>query len=282
MLDNALRSNPPQVFETTLPASVRGDSELRASFVDVRTQIYDRYERGALRLRYPRADGRREAVIVNTGGGITGGDRLAIELHAGEGTTLTATSQAAEKIYRSDGPPAHLTTRLRLDANARLDWMPQETIVFERAAAERTIDVEMAASARLTMVEQLVLGRVAHGEMLHDLHWLDRWRIRRAGTLVFAENVRIIGDAAALMQRAAIGGGARALATIVHVAPDAHARLTAVRDALEPEFQCGGASAWNGMLVARLAAQDPRRLRDAVTRVAIALTEGAMPRSWNC
>ena len=296
MFDSVSRSNPPAVPDARVPTSVRGDSVLRACFARTQDRTQERigdharahthvariHERGSLRLRFPRTSGQREAVIVNTGGGITGGDRLTIELQLEAGAALTATSQAAEKIYRTDSDPARITITARLDDGARLDWLPQETILFERAAVERTLDIEMAASARLTMLECLVLGRIAHGEVLHDARWRDRWRIRRDGRLVFAEDLRLSGDIAVTMERAALGDGARALATLLHIAPDAHARLDAVRVALADGDALCGASAWNGMLIVRFASADPRAVRDSAIRATMAITDRPLPRAWGC
>lgn len=284
MFDSVSRSEVPPQTVSRVPASVRGDSEVAVSFgaVDGRTLVSRLFERGALRLRYPRANGAREAVIVNTGGGVTGGDRLRLTVHAGAGATAVVTSQAAEKIYRSDGPAAMIEAHLRLEAGARLDWLPQETILFDHAIAERRLEVDMTSCARLTVLECLVLGRVAHGEILGEAHWRDRWRIRRDGRLVLAESVRLSGNVSALMQRPATGGGARAVATLVHIAPDAEQKLDAVRAALSATSALAGASAWNGMLVARITATDPAAMRIAATDAAIAVTQKAMPRAWAC
>ena len=288
MFDSVSRSSLPSMPDARVPLSVRGDSVLRACFArtpdDARdhSHVVRLHERGNLRLRFPRTSGQRESVIVNTGGGITGGDRLSIELQLNSGAALTATSQAAEKIYRTDGEPARIAIAARLDDGARLDWLPQETILFDGAAVERTLDVDMAASARLTLLECLVLGRIAHGETLHDARWRDRWRIRRDGRLVFADAVRLDGDVAAMMARAALGDGARALATLIHVAPDAAARLDTVRDALAGNDVLCGASAWNGMLIVRFADADPRAVLDSAIRATMAITDRPMPRAWSC
>lgn len=292
MFDSVLRSDATAgrsgVVAGVVSATVRGDSEIAASFhgMDGRTHTGRLFERGALRMRFSRNHGRREAVIVNTGGGITGGDRLSVRLDLDGGADIAVTSQAAEKIYRSDGPAAELAVTVRLEGNACLAWLPQETIVFDGAIASRALSVEMAAASRLTLFEGLGLGRVAHGETLRNIRWRDRWRIRRDGRLLLAEDIRLDGDAAALMQRPALGAGARALGVIVHVAPDAEARLPAVRAALDAAHghteTISGASAWNGMLILRIAAPDLRFVRALAATAVGAVTDGPMPRAWSC
>src|SRR5262249_29258761 len=158
----------------------------------------------------------------------------------------------------------------RLGEAARLDWVPQETILFDRAGVKRSLHIDMAASATLTMLEILVLGRVARGEEVRGGYWHDSWRIRRDGVLALAEEVRLGGAMADLMQRPAIGSGARTLATLVHVAPSAENRLAAVRERLQQARSSCAASAWNGMLVARFLASDPQAVRADAAAAAIA------------
>ena len=283
MYDSALPSSPLLPDDRPVPASVRGDSVVRAAFsaTEGRTSLADLYQQGALRLRFPRGP-RCEAVLVNTGGGITGGDRLSTTLSLAPDADVTATSQAAEKIYRSDGAPCEIAVSVALGAGSRLAWLPQETILYRRACVQRRLAIELAGDATLTVLEMLVLGRTAHGEVLDEASWLDRWDIKREGRLILAEAVRLDGDVAALMRRAAAGGGANAIATLVHVAPHAEARLADVRAALQGSAMPCAASAWNGMIVVRLLASSSHILRRDAGSIAILLTGGALPRAWNC
>lgn len=284
MFDGVSRSDTHGSRLEAVPASVRGNSQITVAFAGSRrdAHIAQLFERGGLRLRYPRANGAREAVIVNTGGGITGGDLLAVSVDVASGAQVTVTSQAAEKLYRSDGARTSISTRLRVADGASLDWLPQETIIYDGAVAHRQLEIDLAGSARLVAFEATCLGRVAHGEELRQIEWRDRWRIRREGRLILAEDVRLDGDAASLMQRTASGCGARALGTLVYVAPDAEAKLDAVREAIgEADLPCG-ASAWNGMLVARLVASDLRFVRALGAAAICAITTRPMPRAWSC
>lgn len=281
MFDSELQSET--VNAASGHGTIRADSAVRAAFatVDDRTHVARVYECGSLRVRFPRGPS-CEAVLLNTGGGITGGDQLDVRLSLGPGAAVVATSQAAEKLYRSDGPPAKIAVRANLADGARLDWLPQESILFDRVNVERTLDIDMAATARLTMLEALMLGRTAHGESLGDARWRDRWRIRRGNALVLAENVRLDGAISDQMQRPALGAGARCVATLVHVAPDAEWRLDEVRNALQNATSCCGCSAWNGMLVARFAAVELHKLRGEMVAAVMILTRAPMPRAWSC
>lgn len=267
-----------------VPDYMRDASELRVSFAGAgsATRLDRHYETGSLRLRLPKAQGRCEAVLINTGGGIAGGDRLSVAMALGPASHVLATSQSAEKVYRAEDRPATIAVRLALGPSARLAWLPQETIIHDGARLSRTLDADLAPDATLTWLEIMVLGRLACGERLSQGALRDRWRIRRGGRLVLAEDVRLDGNIADKLDRPALGGGARAIATLVHIAPQAEQRLAGVRAALATATGAGGASAWNGLLVTRIAGPDPAAVRAAVALVAATVTGDALPRSWSC
>lgn len=264
-------------------APQRADAQARASFARVgrRTEPSALFETGGLRWRFPRAMNPCEAVLVNTGGGVAGGDSYRVALTLGEGAAVEATTTAAEKIYRSDGAPARIATRLTLEPGARLLWLPQETILFDGARLKRELTIEAAEDAEIIAVETLVFGRLAMGEARIDAELADSWRLRRAGRLVFADATRI-GHAGATLDRPGSGGGARALATILAVAPGGEARLEGVRAALEAagEGVEGGATAFDGLIVARLVSASPSRLREATIGAIVALSDRPPPRLW--
>ena len=153
------------------------------------------HESGSLRVRFPSPEAEGlSAVFVNTAGGVAGGDRFDIEIAAGEGSRLAVTTAAAEKVYRAAGPAAQLDIALKAAAGAHLAWLPQETILFDRARVSRRIDIDLAESASLLLCEIVVFGRAAMGERMRQGEFVDRWRMRRGGRLVFAENIRLDGD----------------------------------------------------------------------------------------
>ncbi|RBP13853.1 urease accessory protein [Roseiarcus fermentans] len=264
-------------------ARQRAVAEARATFVRGRrgAEPMRLYETGGLRWRFPRATDVCEAALVNTGGGVAGGDSYRVALALGAGAAVEATTVAAEKIYRSDGPPARIATALELGDGARLRWLPQETLVFEGARLERSLAIDMAADADLLAVETLVFGRLAAGETRIDASLSDSWRLRRAGRLVFADETRL-DRAGATLDRPACGAGARAIATLLAAAPGVEARLPDVRAALEgheAEVEAG-ASAFDGLIVARLVSASPSRLRKAAIAAIVALSGREPPRLW--
>ena len=237
-------------------------------------------EDGSLRVRFPKTvTGAREAVLVNTAGGIAGGDRFAVNLALGAGAQLTVTTAAAEKIYRSLGPDACVDVRATLADDAELMWVPQETILFDRARLARTITIALAASAKLLLAETIVFGRSAMGETVHEGSFADRWRVRRDGRLIFAENFRLDGRVTERLNQAAVAGGCPAIGTLLAV-PGDDAAVAAVR-IVSGEFRGEvGISAWNGLALARLAARDGVTLRHDLSVLLSALGHRALPRIW--
>ncbi|RKQ67885.1 urease accessory protein UreD [Oceanibaculum indicum] len=263
---------------------LRGRMEISAKLVAGHTRLDRLYQEGSAKARLPKTPGTAlEAILINTGGGMTGGDRLHVGVAAGAGAHLVATSQAAEKIYRSPQGEALMETRLEVGAGGRLDWLPQETILFQGGRFGRRLEADVAADGALLIVESTIFGRTARGEEVTDGQFADRWRVRRAGRLVFADTTRLDGDIATLLDRPAVAGGGRAVAALLHVTGDAEERLDAVRAVLEhhPAVE-GGVSAWNGLLHARLVARTGIALRAALIELLQVLRGQPMPRAWLC
>ena len=240
---------------------------------------------GCLKARFPRRvmPGWLDVVTLNTGGGVAGGDRLDVAIRVGADAQATVAAQAAERFYRSRGAdaPSRVRTRLTVEAGAALDWLPQETILFDRCALDRRLDVDLAADARFLAVEILVFGRSAMGETVRNGWLRDLIRVRRGGALLLHDAIRLDGEVDAALQRPAIGGGAAVVATIVYVAPDADAKLDAVRAALGPGE--AGASVWNGMLIARILGAASAPVRATVLAALHVLRDArALPRVWLC
>jgi urease accessory protein len=266
-----------------LGARQRTVAEARARFsrAGSRTEPSSLFETGGLRWRFPRSQSPCEAVLVNTGGGVAGGDSYRVALVLDAGAEVEATTPAAEKIYRSDGQSARIATSLSVGPGARMLWLPQETILFDGARLERTFAIDMAADANLIALETLVFGRLAMGETRIAAQLSDSWRLRRGGRLVFADATRI-HQAGASLDRPACGAGARAVATLLAAAPDVEARLPSLRAALDAhgaEVEAG-ASAFDGLVVSRLISASPRRLREAAIAAILTLSGREPPRLW--
>jgi urease accessory protein len=246
-----------------------------------RTNLTQLTERGGYRAKFPRAIGKGlEAVIVNSGGGVAGGDVVQLSASVAPGAHLTVSTATAERIYRSFGPSTKITVCLDAGADATLCWLPQPTILFSGARLDRRFDVDLAANARFIIAETFVFGRIESGETMGEGLLADRWRIRRAGKFAFAETTRIDGHFGELLNRSAVTGGARATALMVIVAPDAEDLRDRVRDALAGCRTEHGVSAWNGILVVRALASGLDAVHDTVRRAVEAVLGGSTPRAW--
>ncbi|MEP6827054.1 MAG: urease accessory protein UreD [Aestuariivirga sp.] len=230
-------------------------------------------EFGSSKCRIPK--GGSEAILINTSGGLAGGDQIAVNVTVGEGASLCFTSQTAERVYRSLGPPAEVKVTLKAEAASTLLWLPQETILFEQSVLQRSLDVELHETATFLAVEPLIFGRHEMGEKINRLDISDRWAIRRDGRLLHAEQTKL--GPTMPSTRATLGNN-RAMATLLFVSPEATTRLDVVRNVLG---QDDGASVWNGKLVARLLAKDGFHLRKTLIKVLIACVgTTALPKTW--
>lgn len=159
------------------------------------SRIVDTFQRSPIRIMFPGAGGgaAEEAVLVNTAGGIAGGDRLECGVTALANASIAVTSQAAEKVYRALNEPARIATKLKACEAAKLAWLPQETIVFNWGRLSRETEIEVSSGAELLALEWLVLGRAAHGEEMVGGHIADSWRVKKDGRLIWADSFRATG-----------------------------------------------------------------------------------------
>ena len=226
------------------------------------------------------------AVIANTGGGIAGGDRARLSVSAGPGVTATVTTQAAEKVYRSSGSDSEIETSVTVATGAFVEWVPQETILFDGARLRRRIAFDVAPGGLLLAAEILVYGRVARGERFSYGRLLDQWRVRRGGNLVWADGLGLDGDIPARMAAPAGFGDARASATVVLVGDSAADWLGHGRALTANGSTRAAATVVNGVLLIRSLGPDPRTLRNAVGETLGALRASAggfacaVPRLW--
>ena len=263
------------------PRAQRARGEARAIFGPVGlggpTRLRRLHQAGALKLRFPRQR-EAEAVLINTAGGLAGGDELAQGFMLEPGGALSVTTQACERVYRSTGADARVSTRLDIGANATLRFLPQETILFDGGRLSRTLEADLHAASRFLLCESLVLGRAAMGETVRSGHFRDRWRIRREGELIFADDLKLDGAIDALGAAPAALGGARAFATLFWQDERADARLTELRALLGEE---GGASLQDGFGLARVVAPSYHALRKRLVPALALLSGASLPRVWS-
>ncbi|KWV44793.1 urease accessory protein ureD [Bradyrhizobium macuxiense] len=297
-----MRSDIAGAASVTFAANrARGAVRFDVHLADGVTRRGDLHESGSLRVRFPSPEGEGlSAMFVNTAGGIAGGDRFDIAIAAGEGARLTLTTAAAEKVYRASTAfssevdtgsreekaskqnkiaAARLDISLKAGPSAHLAWLPQETILFDRARIQRRFDIDLAEDASLLLCEIVVFGRAAMGETMRHGEFVDRWRMRRGGRLVFAETVRLDGEIGERLARPAIANGGTAIGTAL-IAPGDAALVERVRAAADGFGGEVGISAWNGFAMARFCAQDAARLRADMITVLGRASAVPLPRLW--
>lgn len=263
------------------PQRTKGTARLAAKSVDGRTRIDVLYQEGAGKIRIPESfDGRMEAVLINTSGGLTGGDRIDWHVDAGADTGVTVTTQACERIYKSSGGDAQVAARLSAGPGARLHWLPQETILFDRGALSRTLEADLAEGAEMIALEAILLGRKAMGETVASGSLRDRWRIRRNGRLIHAEDLHLAGDIDRIARRRTTLAGNLAFATLLYVGDSADTVMAKLHALLGDHL--AGSSQWKGKLVIRMAAEDGFALRKILVPAISLLRNGeAPPKVWN-
>jgi urease accessory protein len=229
------------------------------------TRLKTLYQRAPLRALFPTppAGDPITAVIATTSGGLVGGDQLAMDVSmSGEGQALV-TTQAAEKIYRSLGPNCDINVALDLDGTSALEWMPQETILFDGGRLNRKTAISMDGNSRLLAGDILVFGRTAHGERIHVGFVRDAWTLSIDGDLVWADALHMDEDLDSILKHPACFDGAVAYATMLYVAPDAPSFLAAARELLPQSGVNCAATVVGPVLITRWLAQDALHLRSA-------------------
>jgi urease accessory protein len=253
------------------------------------TSLAHLYHHEPLRVLFPTppASDCRQAALVTTSGGLVGGDRLSVAVAAGSGARAMVAAQAAEKVYRSTGPDCRIEVRLGAEAGSWLEFLPQETILFDGARLARTTRIEAAADARVLAGEMVVFGRIGSGERFSHGFLRDAWELRRDGALVWSDALLLDGDVSGPLAHPAGFDGATAAATAIYVGPDARAQLEPARAALsDTDLVRCGATLVNGVLIARFLGREPRVLRGAFGHFWRAMRQATgglppvLPRFW--
>jgi urease accessory protein len=269
------------------PRLQRGDGQADIGFVHAegRTRLAHLHQRTPLRVLFPDSEPGEPmiAALVMTSGGIAGGDRLSVGIDAGAGACATVTGLAAEKVYRALGEPARSDVRLNVETGAWLEYLPQETILFDRARLQRRFEIDVAAEGRLLACDMVVFGRTASGERFRSGLWRDRWRLRQGGRLVWADAMQVEG--LDTIDHPAGFAGASAHAMALYAGPDARHWLETARE-LATGCQRAAVTAIGNVLLARFLDADAAAVRRALAqyiaglRQAVAGLPARPPRLW--
>jgi len=269
----------------------RGDGRLSTRLRDGQTRISKLYQDGAAKIRVPKvhASPVLEAVMMNTSGGLTGGDQLEWTLELEKGSCVVLTTPTCEKIYRSLGDQAKIDTRIDVGSGASMSYLPQETLLFDGAALARELRVNLAPTASALILETTLFGRLAMAETVRNASFHDRWRIYQEDQLVHAEDARFRDDIQSLLGKPGGTGSCTAIATLLVIAPNVELLLDTVRTLLG---DLGSASVWsvggrNKMLV-RITAPDGFAMREKLLPILLQCNNFllkseryGLPKVWN-
>jgi len=242
-------------------------------------RLADLAQQGSAKAFLPRVSGPPEVVFLNTSGGLTDGDRLGYHLEIAAGCQINATTQTAERAYATRGAAAIAEVTAAVATGARLDWLPQETILFEDSHLHRATTINLAGDASCLLAETVVLGRHAMGETLNRARLTDRRMVTRDRRPIWAETYVIDADVLRSPD-AALLGDARAFATVALIAPHAEHALPTLRAALVHPDCHSAATGWDGKCIARILARDSWPLKQQLAMALAALRQGPLPRVW--
>ena len=252
-----------------------------------RTVLDELMQSGSFKVRLPKTTKNffPEAVLINTAGGLTGGDTLSFEGRLNESTSAVFTTQASERAYRSLAAEALVDTKLVANAHSRLEWLPQETILFNGSRLKRSLDIKLSDGASLLAHESVVFGRTAMGEVIEQGYFSDFWRVYRNDRLIHADAVRLDGDISKILSKAAALNGANAMTTVLYISSDAHERVQDIQKftkSISSKEGVVGVSSWSDKLVFRAVAKDGSALRSIVAPLLVNLRGGCdLPRVWS-
>lgn len=272
---------------TIVHQRTKGHARCMFKLRDELTVLDDLMQSGSFKVRFPNMEKgcAPEAVLLNTAGGLTGGDVLSFEGGLAASTAAVFTTQASERAYRALSGEARVVTTLTAGAGSHLEWLPQETILFNGSRLKRTFDVDLANDAKLLAHESIVFGRTAMGEVVEQGYFSDFWRVRRNNKLIHADAIRLDGELLKTLSRAATLNGANAMTTVLYIGADASQRLQGIQDFISripPADGVAGVSAWSGKLVFRAVGMGGAALRSIVQPLLVDLRDGReLPRVWS-
>jgi urease accessory protein len=272
--------NAPAGLITPQMQRAKGCGRLAVKSSEGLTRTDRLFQEGAAKIRIPgRPDGAYEAVLINTAGGLTGGDAMDWRFDVASQARVTLTTQACEKIYASTGGAAKVSARISVGSGGSISWFPQETILFDGAHLERAVELDLAGDSTALIVEPVAFGRLAMGETEIQGSFSDSWRVRRDGKFIHAEEFRIGPCISEVTRYSAVLGGAHAMVTLLLLSPLAE---TLLEEARQITGRNGGVSVWNGKLLARLVDVDAYSLRKRLVPLVQLLNQGAaLPKCWS-
>lgn len=178
-------------------SSWHGELKLVYRYQTDTTQLTHRYAKAPLKIQrpfYPEGTEICHSVLLHTAGGVVSNDELTQTIHLEKNAQTVITTAAATKIYRSNGSIANSKVFLRLEDNACLEWLPQETIIFDGARYQQDLKVELGQNATWLAWEITRLGRSARGERFQTGEWRSHTEVWRQGTPLWIDRQGLVAN----------------------------------------------------------------------------------------
>lgn len=263
--------------------NVRSNGEIIISCKSngIRTELDKLRQSGSLKCLFPNTTKNEiQAVLLNCSGGLTGGDHFKFSAFAEKHSILTLTSQTAERIYCAlENEKSIINNELNVSSNAKINWLPQETILFEGSSLKRCLTVNLEKNAELLLSESIVFGRLEMGEILSSIKFEDRINIYRSNKPIFVESVQMKGNIERMLERSAVTCGAKAVSLLIYIAPDAEIQLRNLRRLLPQK--AGASLLHKDVIVVRLIADNSYEMRVSLLPILDQLTHKGIPKCWN-
>ena len=243
------------------------------------SRIQKLFQKGASKVFFPRRASGLDCIMINTAGGLTGGDKFSNVIECYGNSCLTVTTQGCERVYKSnDGSNANVENKIVLKNSSRMHWLPQETIVFDQGRIKRELNVSISSEAEALIVEPIIFGRLAMGETELSGYFDDKIEIRVGGKIAFLDKTRLTGNISKILKRPAVAGGCTATAIIIFKSKMVKSFLKNFKDYLNN--YSGVSLIHNNFLVARLIAPTGYELRQMLVPIITEITDKNLPKAW--
>ena len=257
----------------------RATGTLKATIIGSGNRIGELYQKGSSRLFFPKNFSKTmECVLINTAGGITGGDKFKCSIKASEESSILVTTQASEKVYRAINGSAEVETQLSISKNSKLVWLPQDTILFSESNLSRKIIIHIEDGAEFLAFDQIVLGRSAMGENIVKSNLHDNWKIYYRNKLIYFDqsgwknNVPL--NCAGLKN-------IRSYASFFYVGPKVEAyeqKLKNIKQVIKNVYL--GSSLRNDCLLVRMFGSDAKAIKDRAIHLLRDIWQLDIPNVW--
>ena len=257
----------------------RAAGTLKATIKGSENRIGKLYQEGSSRLFFPENFSKtKECVVINTAGGITGGDKFESSIEATEGSSIVVTTQASEKVYKSSHGSAEVETTFFASKNSKLLWLPQDTILFSESDLSRKIIIRIEDTSELLAFDQIVLGRSAMGENIQESNFHDMWTIYNGDRLIYFDQS---GWKNTVPLNCAGLKGIKSYASFYYVGSKTkfyEEKLKRMKQVYKNVYL--GTSLRNGCLLARMFGSDAKSIKDRVINLLREIWQLDTPNVW--